>query len=238
MGNKPSSPSPSAVTKSTSKSGSSKTTGQGPVQKTITNKKMTSMEKFLLSIDRHSHTDRSRASTISEEIAAYGSLAKKYGGMNAIRFWKDHGNALPILKAKARYYLATPGTSVPSECAFSRSAYIGRKERSRLTPNNLSYSVFLKDKLQSTTPGWINVLKMSSRPNLSVWKHFLPFILVFFRFLYSFFMKNSFGGDARFQIGPFECIRIHIVFVGISMKTVLSFSWIWHAHRPWPSHVL
>ena len=54
---------------------------------------------------------------------------------------------LPILASFARRFLATPETSVPSESAFSTPSYLGRKERSRLTPENLSITVFLKDKL-------------------------------------------------------------------------------------------
>ena len=102
-----------------------------------------------MSLDIRPKMNRNRSITIAEEISTYGSLARKNVGLDAIRFWKDYGNQMPILRMKAQYYLATPGTSVPSECAFSRSAYIGRKERSRLGPANLCYSVFLRDKLQS-----------------------------------------------------------------------------------------
>jgi hypothetical protein len=49
----------------------------------------------------------------------------------------------------AQRYLPTPGTSVTSESAFSSSVYIARKERTRLSPDNLSYTVFLQDKLRS-----------------------------------------------------------------------------------------
>jgi hypothetical protein len=69
--------------------------------------------------------------------------------MDALTFWKTHGEQMPLLKAMAQRYLATPGTSVASESAFSVSAYIARKERARLSPENLSYTVFLKDKLRS-----------------------------------------------------------------------------------------
>ena len=62
-------------------------------------------------------------------------------------FWQIHGGQLPLLKKMAEYYLSTPGTSVPAESAFSFSAYVGRKERARLSPENLSFTVFLRDKL-------------------------------------------------------------------------------------------
>lgn len=121
------------------------------VQKITSNDKVTSLEKFLESVDKNPQIHKSRLASISEEIASYGALARKNPSNNVIRFWKLHGNQLPLLKEQAQYYLATPGTSVPSESAFSQSAYIARKERSRLTPENLSYTVFLKDKLKLAT---------------------------------------------------------------------------------------
>jgi hypothetical protein len=107
-----------------------------------------SMEKFLVSVDKNLQMNKSRSPTISEEIATYAVLARKNVTTDASRFWKQHGNQMPLLTAQARYYLSTPGTSVPSESAFSHSAYIGRKERSRLSPENLGYTIFLKDKLR------------------------------------------------------------------------------------------
>ena len=43
--------------------------------------------------------------------------------------------------------LCIPSTSVPSESCFSISSFLGRKERSSLTGENLFLSVFLKDKI-------------------------------------------------------------------------------------------
>ncbi|CAF2702545.1 unnamed protein product [Rotaria sp. Silwood2] len=64
-----------------------------------------------------------------------------------LMFWKQHGVDLPLLSDMARCYLSAPATSVQSESAFSISAHYARKERSRLSPDNLAMSVFLKDKL-------------------------------------------------------------------------------------------
>jgi hypothetical protein len=44
----------------------------------------------------------------------------------------------------AKQLVNTPATSVASESAFSTSAYVGRKERSRLSIENLASTVFLK----------------------------------------------------------------------------------------------
>ena len=119
-------------------------------QTTTSREKATSLEKFLKSVDKSTHINQSRLATISEEIAVYGALARKNPSTNASHFWKEHGSQMPLLKEQAQHHLATPGTSVPSESAFSQSAYIARKDRSRLTPENLSYTVFLKDKLKQS----------------------------------------------------------------------------------------
>lgn len=111
----------------------------------------TLLDKFLTSVDKSLHLNKSRSANISEKIATYGMLTRKYASTNAIVFWKKYGDQIPILKQQAQYYLSTPGSSVPAESAFSRSAYIARKERARLTPENLSYTVFLKDKLNVHT---------------------------------------------------------------------------------------
>jgi len=62
-------------------------------------------------------------------------------------FWKEHGIDLPSLSRMARCYLSAPATSVKSESCFSISAHYGRKERARLTSDNLAMSVFFKDKI-------------------------------------------------------------------------------------------
>jgi hypothetical protein len=49
----------------------------------------------------------------------------------------------------ARQLVCTPATSVPAECAFSISAYVGRKERARLSVKNLSTTMFLKVSFQN-----------------------------------------------------------------------------------------
>ena len=119
------------------------------IEKSTTNTKIGRLDKFLKAIDKNVPTGKQKAQTISEEISLYASLCRKYRSVDAIQFWKRHGEQVPLLKAMAQQYLSTPSTSVSSESAFSLSAYIARKERARLTPDNLSYTVFLKDKLRS-----------------------------------------------------------------------------------------
>jgi len=75
------------------------------------------------------------------------NVHNKPSTMSAINFWKIYHVQLPHLFHLAKVHLVACSTSVPSESAFSVSAYTARKERARLSPENLCYSVFLKDKL-------------------------------------------------------------------------------------------
>lgn len=126
----------------------SSVTGSQHTSKKQNNEKPSRLEMFLKSVNKNTSSEKSNPKTISEEILYYGSLLKKPSPVDAVTFWQANGNQMPILKDMATQYLSTPGTSVASESAFSRSAYIGRKERARLSPENLKYTVFLNDKLR------------------------------------------------------------------------------------------
>ena len=65
----------------------------------------------------------------------------------------------------ATYHLVTPATSVASESAFSIASCLFRKQRSRLTPENLSSTMFLKDKIDSEFNVW--KVKLYSAQNQS-----------------------------------------------------------------------
>ena len=99
------------------------------------------------SIGKAVQSEKASTKTTAEEISVYGSLCRKNPSIDAITFWKTYGEQLPLLKEMGQTYLPAPGTSVPSESAFSLSDYVGRKERAQLGPENLSYSIFLRDKL-------------------------------------------------------------------------------------------
>ncbi|CAF4970539.1 unnamed protein product [Rotaria socialis] len=66
--------------------------------------------------------------------------------LDSLKFWKKSMSSLPNLAPLAQKYLAVPSTSTKSESAFSTSTYYGRKQRARLSSDNLCFSVFLKDK--------------------------------------------------------------------------------------------
>jgi hypothetical protein len=121
--------------------------------------KRTALDMFLDSIDgdtdcvSHS-TNKTSTSCFTNEAKKYRQLASNFMSddredKSAAVFWKCNQHSLPILSILARKYLATPTTSGPSESAFSKSAYYGRKERANINANTLSQSVFLKDKLMT-----------------------------------------------------------------------------------------
>ncbi|CAF1619073.1 unnamed protein product [Rotaria magnacalcarata] len=125
--------------------------------------KRSALDMFLDSIDgdtdcvSHSTNKTSTSTSTScftNEAKKYRQLASNFMSddredKSAALFWKCNQHSLPMLSILARKYLATPATSVPSESAFSKSAYYGRKERANINANTLSQSVFLKDKLMT-----------------------------------------------------------------------------------------
>jgi hypothetical protein len=94
-----------------------------------------------------------KRSTITDDIHNYRKCVNQFNANRkpdatlSTLFWQTHGQTFTILTKLAKQFLATPATSVASESCFSLSSYLGRKERSRLTGENLSSSVFLKDKI-------------------------------------------------------------------------------------------
>ncbi|CAF3455403.1 unnamed protein product [Rotaria sp. Silwood2] len=91
--------------------------------------------------------------TIHDDIRSYRKYvtefnsAHKTDATSSALFWQTYANGFPNLAKLARNYLSTPATSVPSETCFSMSSFLARKERARITGDNLASSVFLKDKI-------------------------------------------------------------------------------------------
>ena len=118
-----------------------------------TTSKRTPVNAFLQSVGHESMNTKGKRATLVEEFRRYRLLAAKFmelkdAASSVLQFWSTYARELPILSSLSRRFLATPGTSVPAEAAFSISSFIGRKERCRLTPDNLAATVFLKDKLE------------------------------------------------------------------------------------------
>jgi hypothetical protein len=97
--------------------------------------------------------NQKRIATIVDDIHNYRkyvtqfNLTHKPNLTSSILFWQTYGQNLLILGKLAKKMLSTPATSVSSESCFSISSFLSRKERARLTSENLSSSVFLKDKI-------------------------------------------------------------------------------------------
>ncbi|CAF1498789.1 unnamed protein product [Adineta ricciae] len=119
--------------------------------------KPTSLQRFLATVGKNqSYTNKEDTTlSITNELSTYRILAleefseviseqKEY---DPFMFWRLHETKLKFLSNLARKYLIVPCTSVLSESTFSIASYIGRKERNRLTPENLCILVFLKDKM-------------------------------------------------------------------------------------------
>ncbi|CAF4200972.1 unnamed protein product, partial [Adineta steineri] len=128
-------------------------------QRKVEQSKPSAMTKFMHSIGKTFTAPSSSSSVITsnkkkvmEEISVYRSLAQReYNSIvheekypNAMNFWNVHRIQLKNLYKLTTYHLVTPATSVASESAFSTASYLLRKQRSRLTPQNLSSSMFLK----------------------------------------------------------------------------------------------
>jgi hypothetical protein len=121
------------------------------------NTKKNAIDLFNESIGEVHHEENrhggNKKATIIEELQNYRkfmihfNLKHKLDAGSCLLFWKTYGHSFAILKQVAKQMLSTPATSVPSESCFSISSYLGRKERVRLTGENLSSSVFLKDKI-------------------------------------------------------------------------------------------
>ncbi|CAF0799009.1 unnamed protein product [Didymodactylos carnosus] len=110
------------------------------------------MKWFLrLTGQENSSESKQKPTSIADEIALYSSMAQKKNAIalksESLSFWSKQGDELLLLKELASKYLTTPGTSVPSESVFSVASFVGRRERARLTAKNLSYLVFLKEKI-------------------------------------------------------------------------------------------
>lgn len=118
------------------------------------------IQTFLTTIGKRqsSATKAISIMSIQDELTVYRSLANREftdiieGAKmpDPNKFWEVNGQRLKQLNKLARKFLISPATSVPSESAFSCASYIARKQRSRLSPQNLALTMFLRDKLDKS----------------------------------------------------------------------------------------
>ena len=114
--------------------------------------KPTAMESFLdlIGDNRVPKSNYYQRSTIVEELYNYRLSVTKFNTKNqpsvssCSYFWKRNSMNFPYLFQLVKQLLSTPATSVPSESAFSVSAYLARRERARLSGDKLAATIFLK----------------------------------------------------------------------------------------------
>ena len=65
-----------------------------------------------------------------------------------LKFWKDSSKLYPKLAAVARFILACPASSAPSERSFSQAGWTVNLRRTRLAPRNLDALLCIKSFLK------------------------------------------------------------------------------------------
>lgn len=65
--------------------------------------------------------------------------------IDPLKWWKTHTPSFPTLSVIARKYLCIPATSAPSERVFSVAGLTISKQRSKLSSENASCLIFLRD---------------------------------------------------------------------------------------------
>lgn len=142
-------------------SGSAASNSSDEVHSPRESRKPNSIQSFLSTVGKSQSRARSSVIplNIADKLSVYRSLAmREYNDIvekgkehHVFSFWQRHQSQLKCLASLARKHLITPATSVPSESAFSVASFLGRKERSRLSPHNLAQLAFLKDKMDDGT---------------------------------------------------------------------------------------
>jgi len=88
---------------------------------------------------------------IKETAYYYSTLTKCCYSENALLFWRDCAERLPILSRLASVYLGTSASSVPVESLFSITGLLLNSRRSSLNPSKVNKLVFLHDNFDLIT---------------------------------------------------------------------------------------
>lgn len=87
-------------------------------------------------------------SGIAAEMALYRTEPIEAMETDILKWWATQQRKFPLLSKAAKRYLSAPASSVDSERVFSASGNIYSDRRTRLTPGNLEYLVFLRVNLK------------------------------------------------------------------------------------------
>ncbi|XP_051804464.1 E3 SUMO-protein ligase ZBED1-like isoform X2 [Acanthochromis polyacanthus] len=90
---------------------------------------------------------RSAAEKANDEVKGYREVEPLPLSANPLSWWMKHEESYPLLARQAKHYLCVPGTSVPSERAFSTVGDIITAKRSCLTPEHVDQLLFLQKNL-------------------------------------------------------------------------------------------
>lgn len=105
--------------------------------------------KVLSALSGRKLKNTNRELTLNEELTSYSSSNKIDINGETLSFesyWKTHHQQYPKLAKFACFSNVMAATSVPSESSFSVAGYLLRKERARLSPKQLKYSMIFRDK--------------------------------------------------------------------------------------------
>jgi hypothetical protein len=88
--------------------------------------------------------DASLRDQLEREVSTYFAIMPAASFQDdALSFWKEHCQILPLLSRLAKIYLGISAASVPVECLFSTAGIIMNGKRSSLKPDKLDKIVFL-----------------------------------------------------------------------------------------------
>jgi len=97
-----------------------------------------------ISVQKRVNAERAAADPRSELKKYLSAPLDEFCGGNIVDWWQDHQFEYPIWSHMARDYLAIPGSSVPSERAFSSGRHIGTEFRNSLSTDTFEALQILK----------------------------------------------------------------------------------------------
>lgn len=100
-------------------------------------------EKILLQ-DFFDEPSEENIDSADSEFIKYIQYSNFKIDQNILEFWKDKKEVFPRLFEMAKFYLAIPATSTPSERIFSMSGHTLQKRRSQLSGNSIKKLLFVK----------------------------------------------------------------------------------------------
>ena len=69
-----------------------------------------------------------------------------------LKWWKEHDKHYTLLRILALKYLSILGTSVPSECVFSKAGELVSAIMNRIKPKNIDMFLFTNKNLRELQP--------------------------------------------------------------------------------------